>query len=79
MPGQAGRGDEALAQRLLPLVRYGPVVSEDPTLQLIQVGGGKLHAAARAVAILVVAPLEDRNYHFEFISRGAAVGGNCSC
>lgn len=60
VPGQAGGGDEALAQGLLSLVRYGPVVGEDPTLQLVQVGGGKLHAAARAVAILVVAPLEDR-------------------
>lgn len=60
MPGQAGGGDEALAQRLLSLVGYGPVVGEDPTLQLVQVGGGELHAAARAVAILIVAPLEDR-------------------
>lgn len=77
MPGQAGGGDEALAQRLLSLVRYGPVVGEDPTLQLVQVGGGKLHAAARAVAILVVAPLEDKNNHkCEFISRGAAVVRN---
>lgn len=67
MPGQAGGGDEALAQRLLPLVRDGPVVGEDPALQLVQVGGGELHAAARAVAVLVVAPLEDTDHHFEFI------------
>lgn len=57
VPRQAGGGDEALAQGLLSLVRYGPVVGEDPALQLIQVGRGELHAAARAVAVLVIAPL----------------------
>lgn len=60
MPGEAGGRDETLAQGLFSLVRYGPVVSEDSTLQLVQVGGGKLHAAPRAVPILVVAPLRTR-------------------
>lgn len=43
--GEAGGCDEALAERLLSLIRYGPVISKDSTFQLIQVGGGKLHAS----------------------------------
>lgn len=58
MPGEAGGCNETLAQGLLSLVRYGPVISKDSTLQLIQVGGGKLHAATRAVSILIIAPLQ---------------------
>lgn len=57
VPGEAGGCDKTLAQGLLPLVRYRPVVREDSTLQLVQVGGGKLHAAPGAVPILIVAPL----------------------
>lgn len=57
--GQAGGRDETLPQGLLPLVRNGPVVGEDPALQLVQVGGGELHAFPRAVPVLVVAPLEE--------------------
>lgn len=58
VPGEAGGRDETLAQGLLSLVRYGPVVSKDSTLQLIQVGGGKLHAASGTVPVLIIAPLE---------------------
>lgn len=58
VPGEAGGRDETLAQGLLSLVRYGPVVGEDSTLQLVQVGGGKLHAAPRAVPVFIIAPLE---------------------
>lgn len=58
VPGEAGGRDETLAQRLLSLVRYGPVVGEDSTLQLVQVGGGKLHAAPGAVSVLIIASLE---------------------
>lgn len=58
VPGEAGGRDQTLAQRLLSLVRDGPVVGENPTLQLVQVSGGKLHAAPGAVPILIIAPLE---------------------
>lgn len=34
------------------------MVGENSTLQLVQVSGGKLHAAPGAVAILIIAPLE---------------------
>lgn len=57
MSSKAGGGNETLAQGLLSLVRYGPVVSKDSTFQFIQVGGGKLHASPRAVPILIIAPL----------------------
>lgn len=57
MPSEAGGRDETLAQGLLSLVRYGPVVGKDTTLQLVEVGGGKLHAAPRAVPIFIIAPL----------------------
>lgn len=57
MSGEAGGCDETFAQGLLSLVRYGPVIGKDSALQLVQVGGGKLHAAPRAVSILIVAPL----------------------
>ena len=57
MPGEAGRRDQALAQGLLSLVRYRPMISKDPTLQLIQVGGWELHASPGAVPILIIAPL----------------------
>lgn len=57
MSGKAGGGNKTLAQGLLSLVRYGPVVSKDSTLQLVQVGGGKLHIASRAVSILIIASL----------------------
>lgn len=58
MTCKAGGGDEALAQGLLSLVGYGPVIGEDPALQLVQVGGGELHATSRAVPVLVVASLQ---------------------
>lgn len=58
MPCKAGGGDEALAQGFLSLIGYRPVVSEDPTLQLIQVGGGELHAAPGAVPVLIIASLQ---------------------
>ena len=61
MPGEAGGRDEALAQGLLSLVGYGPVVGEHPTLQFIKVGGGELHAPSRAVSILIVTPLQHRH------------------
>lgn len=57
MSSKAGGGNETLAQGLLSLVRYGPVVSKDSTFQFIQVGGGKLHASPRTVPILIIAPL----------------------
>lgn len=58
VPGEAGGSDETLAQGLLSFVRYGPVVGEDSTLQLVQVGGGKLHASPGAVPVFIIAPLE---------------------
>lgn len=58
VPSQAGGGDETLAQGLLSLVRDGPVVSEDSALQLVQVGGGELHAAPWAVPVFIIASLQ---------------------
>lgn len=58
MPGKARGRNETLAQGLLSLVRYGPVVGEDSAFQLVQVGRGELHAAPRAIPILIVAPLQ---------------------
>lgn len=57
MAGETGGCDETFAQRLLSLVRYGPVISKDSTLQLVQVGGREFHATPRAVPILIVASL----------------------
>lgn len=62
MPGEAGGCDETFAQGLLSLVGYGPVVCEDPALQLIQIGGGKLHAAPGAVPVFIIAPLETNKH-----------------
>lgn len=59
--GEAGGRDEAFAQGLFSLVGYGPVISKDSALQLIQVGGGKLHASPGAVPILIIAPLQHRH------------------
>lgn len=58
MPGKAGGRNQTLAQRLLSLVGDGPMVGENAALQLVQVGGGKLHDAPGAVPVLVIAPLE---------------------
>lgn len=39
------------------------MVGENPALQLVQVGGGKLHAAPGAVPVLIIAPLEIHTAH----------------
>lgn len=57
MSSKAGGRDQTLPQRLLPLVWDGPMISEDATLQLVQVGSGKLHTAPRTVPVLIVTPL----------------------
>lgn len=62
MSGEAGGCDETLPQGLFSLVRYGPVIGKDSTLQLVQVGGGKLHATPRAVSILIIAPLQTHTH-----------------
>lgn len=84
MPGEAGGRDQTLAQRLLSLVRYGPVVGENPTLQLVQVSGGKLHAAPGAVPILIIAPLEIHTWKesqrvTQFIWSGPCTDVFCMC
>ena len=63
MSGEAGGSDETLAQGLLSLVGYGPVVGEHSALQFIKVGGGELHATSRAVSILIVTSLPHTDRH----------------